>query len=305
MEALVVAVRYLIAIGIGYMLKVLKILSPGDTKPLGSIILGLTLPAVIISTFSASVYDSWMLAALACGVVYTGSLTLVTYLMTRRMEPKRRALFLLHCSGLNSGNIAIPYLSSALPGALVYAGMFATGDSFFALGGNYAAACIVMKKESSSRIRTVLNAFRSSPPLFAYVGMALCLLLGIRLPKPFISFCGFIGEANTVLCMLFIGLSLNFSKGAVSLKDVGIILGFRMLSACVLAALTLVIFRSAPVMLRQAIAICVFSAIPNIELIFTQKLELDTATAGLCNTLSCILAIPMLSLAQIVTTALT
>ena len=278
------------------MLKTSRILTEDDARPIGRIVLYITLPATIITSFSSAVYDHWMLVSLLLGTVYAGLLLFTILFLSRKEEPKLRALYALNCSGLNLGNIAIPFLISANPSAVVYAGMFSTGDSFFALGGSYAAARMVLTKERKGHIRTILESFKSSPPFFSFIIMAAIIMTGFHVPDPITNTCRLIGGANTPLCMLFIGLSLNFSKGAVSLKTVARILMFRLAGSCILSAFTLLVFTNAPILMRQAIAVCVFSAIPNIALIFARKLDLDTASASLANTLSSIFAIPLMAL---------
>lgn len=122
-------------------------------------------------------------------------------------------------------------------------------------------------------------------------------MLGIRLPTFFTDFCTAVGSANTLLCMLFIGLSLKFSRGAVNKKAVITVLAVRLAASLALFAIAMTTLQGAPVLMRRAIAISVFSAIPNVCLVYVSRLELDTASAGLANTISSIIAIPLLSLA--------
>ncbi len=302
METLTITIQYLLLIGLGYLLKKCRILSDKDARPISKVILYLTLPAVIISSFSNSVFNTWMLISIILGIVYS-SLMLILILMIKRKSPREiQAFYALNCSGLNLGNVAIPFLVSANPSSVVYAGMYSTGDSVLALGGTYAVASMLVEHESKNRLKTVVNAFLSSPPFFAFVIMTIIVIAGIPVPDAVKRFCNLLGGANTPLCMIFIGLSLNFSKGAVNLKAVWGILAYRLVCACLFAFLTLFCIPNAPLQMKQAIAVCVFSAIPNIALIYTQNLRLDTATAGLANTLSSILAIPLLSVMNILVT---
>lgn len=300
MNSFWVAIKYLLIIGIGYLMKAVHILDDKDAKGISRVILYLTLPAVIVNSFSQSAYDSWMLLSLAIGFLFSGGVLCLVMLFTRRQSAEMRAFYALNCAGLNLGNITIPFLTSALPESLVYAGMFATGDSFIALGGTYAAAETMLAKKSENRILRLVKALLSSPPFLAYSIMAILLMLGVRLPALFTDFCTTIGGANTLLCMLFIGLSLNFSHGAVNKKAVVTVLIVRLAVSFVLFFIAMSTLKNAPSLMRRAIAISVFSAIPNVCLVYASKLGLDTASAGLANTISSIMAIPLLSLAAYV-----
>ena len=298
MQGFAVAIKYLVIIGIGYLLKCLHVIKEQEAAILGRVILYLTLPAVIITSFSQSTSDRWMLLSLAIGFCGSALVLLATVLCTGKLDREARAMYALNCAGMNLGNITIPFLTSALPGAVVYAGMFATGDSFIALGGNYAVAEILLSRKSGNPFTRLVRALLSSPPFLAYAIMAILVLCGVQLPAFFTDFCGTVGNANTLLCMLFIGLSLNFSRGKVNGRQVVAILLIRLAASVVLFTLAMTCLRSAPLLMRQAIAVSVFSAIPNVCLVYVSKLGLDTATAGLANTISSILAIPLLSLAM-------
>ena len=290
-----VSIRYFCVVAIAYALKKIGVFQTSDSRLIGTIIMKLTLPAVIISSFKQVEINSWLLVCLGLGIFLNLFLLGTALLISKNMPAKTRALWAVSAPGYNLGNITIPFLQGIFPQGIPYVGLFDTGDSLITFGGTYIAANLLLSCNKQTRIRDVIRTLFSSLPFVSYITMTTVSFLQIRIPAGFLNFCTFVGESNALLAMLLIGISLDFNPGKVNFTTVFGLLIFRIFTSIVFALGVYYLLPKAPIVMRQALMIALFSAITNVSLIFAGQYDLDMASASLCNTLSTLLALPVLS----------
>ncbi|CAN4009422.1 Spore coat protein JC, partial [Dysosmobacter welbionis] len=129
----------LLIVALGYLLKRRGVFQQGDARLLSRIIVNLTLPGALLSSFSAFRLVPSLLAVLAAAAAANVLLLAVSALVTRRRPGPVRALYLLNAPSYNIGTFVLPFVQSFLPPDMLLAvSMFDAGNSPFNCGGAYA-----------------------------------------------------------------------------------------------------------------------------------------------------------------------
>lgn len=295
-KVLLQAAIYLGTMFLGYALKKLGIFRKEDKQVLGNVIVYLTLPAMLISSFNDVIVDFWFLVSLLLGVVCNGTLVFFAWLTARKRPAEIRALYTVNSNGFNLGHITIPFLSGILPQAIPYLCMFDTGNSFYTLGGTFAVASAQVGQKQGSVVKSVLRGITRSVPLVTYFIMTALSLLHISLPGGIIRLADFIGAGNGFAAMLMVGISLELKPDRASLRDVGTLLLIRYL-VCAAFALVVFLVLPAPLMMRQILAVALFSSSPAVAVVYSHKISPDATFPGVLNPVTTLLCFPLMALA--------
>lgn len=199
----------LLIVALGYLLKRRGVFQQGDARLLSRIIVNLTLPGALLSSFSAFRLVPSLLAVLAAAAAANVLLLAVSALVTRGRPGPVRALYLLNAPSYNIGTFVLPFVQSFLPPDMLLAvSMFDAGNSPFNCGGAYALTAALTGGERLT-VRSVLGRMLRSVPFDTFLVILLLGLLGLRLPQPVYTVAGMFGQANAFLAMLMIGLLLE------------------------------------------------------------------------------------------------
>lgn len=285
---------YLAAMLLGYVLRRLGAFRLEDGRVFSSIIIYVTLPAVVVSSFGGVRVDFWFLAAFGLGLAANAVMVGVAFAASCRKKPEVRALYTINCPGYNLGNITIPFLQGFYPSGIPYLCMFDTTDSCFSPGATYAIACTRLGKKSGKIGRALAVGLLTSVPFDAYLLMMALSLLGVSLPGPITEFAGFLGKANGCLAMLMVGISLEFHLARDEVRDVVTILLLRYAGGA-LFALAIYFLIPAPLVMRQVLSLAVFSAVANIAMIYSSRLGVRAAIANAVNPIAIVLSILIMS----------
>lgn len=286
---------YLATILLGYVMKRLGVFRLEDRKFLSDLIFYVTLPGMLISSFTGVTVDLWFLAAIALGFGTNVLMVATAMLLSRKKEVGLQALYILNGAGLNLGNITMPFLRNFYPTGIPYMCMFDIGDAAISLGTTYALACMRLgRQEEGSRVKAAVAALLRSVPFDTYLIMTILTLLRIRLPDVIMTAADFAGKGNGFLAMLLVGIGLELHLDRESLGEVLRLLAGRY--ACgIIAALVIWFLIPAPLLMRQVLVLAVFSPAPSGGLIFTNKLKLRTEVASALTPISTVLMIPIMS----------
>lgn len=298
-EAFGWTIIYLGTIFLGYFLKQREILKKEDKKVLSRIIVNVTLPAMVAGSFAEIGLDLWFVVALALGILANIIMIVIALLLSRKKEASLQAMYIMNLPGYSFANITIPFLSNIIPAGIPYLCMMDTGDSLFTLGTTYSIARAKLSNSNSisvpGMIKTVLKELFRSVPFITYMIMIVITLIGLRLPKGIVSALMFAGKANGFLAMIMIGLSLEFSMEVNQIKDILQIIVARLLISLLIASIVLYLLPG-PEAFRITMAVSVFSGIPNIAVVYSEYAGIDTKIPGVLNSISTILALPMMAL---------
>ena len=260
----------LLIVALGYLLKRRGVFQQGDARLLSRIIVNLTLPGALLSSFSAFRLVPSLLAVLAAAAAANVLLLAVSALVTRGRPGPVRALYLLNAPSYNIGTFVLPFVQSFLPPDMLLAvSMFDAGNSPFNCGGAYALTAALTGGERLT-VRSVL-------------GILLLGLLGLRLPQTVYTVAGMFGQANAFLAMLMIGLLLEPRIPQESRSDVlRVVLlryGFGLAASAVCWMLPL------PAGIRQVLALSLLAPVPSVSLAYCERCGCDSGAVGAIHSL--------------------
>lgn len=212
MEALLLRAGSFVAIILlGVLLRRIGFFKQEDFGILSRISLRITLPAAIITSFAGRTIDPSLLLivllGLGMGVLYMA----VGYIANLRSSKKQQAFEVLNLSGCNVGALTIPFVQSFLGAeAVVVASLFDTGNAAIGLGTSFGVAAAIQDGKGFS-FKRLGKALITSVALITYVIMTVLTLLGIRLPGFVLELAGIVGNANTFVAMLMLGVGFRLS----------------------------------------------------------------------------------------------
>lgn len=275
---------------LGYVLRKAGFFKESDFYVLSRIVINITLPAAIVTSFSGKEFDPNLFFLLFLG--FGGSLlyTIVGYVMNLRQPKERKAFEMLNMQGYNVGNFAMPFIQSFLgPMGVITCGLFDTGNAFLSLGGAYSVA-VMVKDGSGFNVKRILKTLLRSFPFMTYLVMLILNLANISLPSAVVNFTSVIGGANTFLAMLMLGVGFQIRGDKAQIGRIVKILVLRYGIAAVLAVICYFVLPFA-LEVRQALVILVFAPFANADTAYTAELKGDVGLASAINSIGVVVSI--------------
>ena len=276
---------------LGYVLRRTGFFKEGDFHVLSKIVLKITLPAAIVSSFAGKEIDPSMLyislIGLGGGVLYI----VLAYVLNCRAGREKQAFAIMNNAGYNIGNFTLPFVQGFLGTmGVVTTSLFDTGNAVVCLGGAYSAASAVKGQSSGITIKSIVRSLLKSVPFDCYIIMTVMSLIHIPIPSVVTSFAGIIGNANAFMAMLMIGVGFKLSGGREQMGTILRILAVRY-GVAVLLALGCFFLLPLPLEMRQTLTILVFSPIASAAPAFTADLGEDVGLASAVNSISILCSI--------------
>lgn len=298
-EILIQAGSFIAIIVLGYVLKKLNFFQEKDFDVLSKVVLKITLPAAIVSSFAGKEIDPAMLLltfiAIGAGILYMG----VGYLMNVKAGKEQQAFAILNTAGYNIGNFTLPFIQSFLgPMGVIATSLFDTGNAFVCLGGSFSIASMV-KGKSGFSLRAIGKALIKSVAFDSYILMLVLNLANISLPSPVVSFADIIARANAFMAMFMIGVGFKLSGDKKQIGAIVKILSVRYGTALLLA-LSCFFFLPFQLEVRQALVILAFSPIASAAPAFTGSLKGDVGLSSALNSISIVCSIIFIVLALVI-----
>lgn len=285
------AACFVAIIVLGYMLRKIGFFKEDDFHVLSKIVLKITLPAAIVTSFTGKKIDPSMLfismLGLGFGILYMA----VAFLINTRSGKKKQAFEVLNLSGYNIGNFTLPFAQSFLgPVGVVTTSLFDTGNAFICLGGAYSIASMVQGNGEKFSITKIIKTLLSSVPFVTYLIMITLAILHTQLPEGVVLFAEMIGNSNAFMAMLMIGVGFKLSGDR---EQIGTIVRILLVRYSIAVLLALGCFFLLPLELeyRQVLTLLVFSPIASSCPAFTADLKGDIGLASAINSLSIIISI--------------
>ena len=275
---------------LGYLLKRIGLFKEEDFGVLSKLLLKVTFPCAIITTFAGREIDPTMLVlallAIGCGVIYM----LVAAVINLRATREQRAFDILNLPGYNIGNFTMPFVQSFLgPTGIIATGIFDMGNAVICLGGAFGVASTVKSGTRFSILR-ILRALLKSVPFLTYVVMLLMNVLNITFPAPVKECIGIIGSANPILAMFLIGVGFNIGGDSAQRGKIVRLLALRYGIAIPIALLFWFVLPF-PLEVRQALVILAFSPIGSAVPPFTAELKGDVGLSSAVNSTAILISI--------------
>lgn len=289
-DLLIRAGSFVWIIVLGYFLKKVGVFEQKDFSVLSSIVIKVTLPAAIITSFAGKEIDPGMLSivllGLGGGIVYI----LMGFLLNVKGDKDRKAFEILNLPGYNIGCFTMPFVQSFLGSTgVIVTSLFDTGNAFVCLGGSLGVASMV-KDGTGFSISRIVKALSKSVPFITYIVMVLMNLLRIPVPGPVLNVAQIIGNANAFMAMFMIGVGFQIQGDKTQMGTMIRILSVRYSVAAILA---LLFYFGLPFSLeiRQTLVILAFSPIGSAVPPFTKEIGGDVGLSSAINSMAIIISI--------------
>lgn len=206
---------------LGYLLKRSNIVKESDGEAIARIVFNVTLPSVIIVTFSNVEFDIHLLWLVIIGLVFGLLNWLIAFIVFRDKSTRTKGTLMMMVPGLNIGLFAYP-LVEGIWGfeGLKYFGMLDVGNAFIVFGLTFLIAAYYAGGKGTVEIRTIFFRVFRSVPLIAYFLMFSIRVIDFSLPEFMIDTASVISAANMPLSLLLLGIYLNFSMRKEHLQQI-------------------------------------------------------------------------------------
>lgn len=274
----------------GYILRKKNFFGEEAFDVLSKIVIKITLPAAIISSFAGKEIDFSLLSLALIGLGGDVIYMFLGYVMNRKRGKEQQAFDLLNLSGYNIGNFTLPFVQSFLgPVGVITTSLFDTGNAAICLGTSCGIAAMVKNGQKFS-VSKVLKRMVKSIPFDCYVILIFMQLFRISIPGPIVSFAEIIGNANAFLAMFMIGVGFKLSGDMSQKKTIFRILAVRYGVSIVLAAACYFMLPFA-IEVRRTLVILLFSPISSAIPAFTKEIDGDVGLSSAVNSISIIISI--------------
>ena len=129
---------------LGYVLRQKNFFKEGDFTVLSKIVLKITLPAAIVSSFAGKDIDLALLALALISIAQGAIYMIIMYVINAKRGKEAQSFEILNTAGSNIGNFTLPFAQSFLgPMGVITTSLFDVGKACICLGGAYSIASIV------------------------------------------------------------------------------------------------------------------------------------------------------------------
>lgn len=289
-DILIRAGSFVAIIILGYVLRRIGLFQEKDFSVLSNIVIKITLPAAIITSFAGKEIDPAMLSIVLLGL--GGGLIYIAlgFLLNRKSSKEQKAFEILNLPGYNIGCFTLPFVQNFLgPTGVIVTSLFDTGNAFICLGGSFSVASMV-KDGTGFSAKRIVRSLSKSVPFITYLLMMLLNLTHLSLPSPVISCAQIIADANSFLAMFMIGVGFKLGGDPRQIGSIVKILSARYAVATVLAVICYFVLPFS-LEIRQALVILVFSPIGSAVPPFTSELKGDVGLSSAINSIAIICSI--------------
>jgi predicted permease len=289
------ALSFIVMIGLGFVLKNKGFFAATDQRVVSNIVLNITFPAAIITSFATLSLQmslfSIIFIGIGCNLIMIG----VGLLLSRGRSNTTRSLFMINMSGYNIGLFTIPFIQSFLgPFGVAVTSLFDIGNAILVTGGTFAIVSHKIHQGESNGLSSTLRTLRSSSPFVTYMAMLALALLNIRIPTAITAITAPIGAANPFLAMLMVGLLLEIQLDLAKLKKVATIVLVRLIAAAVFAA-AIYFLLPFPLAVRQVLVFVVCSPLSGLAPLFTQRIGADSSLSSLAASITALFSIVIMT----------
>ena len=289
------AIAFVLIILIGYMCKRRGVFAPTDYQLVSKIVLNITLPCAVISSFAHFQLDLSLLAAVALGLSGNCVMLFVALMLTRRETLAAKIFYIFSLAGYNIGCFTLPFAQAFLtPFAVVALCMFDVGNSIMCTGMTYAltASCIGYADGHKDRfsMKSIAEKLLHSAPFVVYISMLILSLVGVQVPKSVYTFTDIVGAANPFLSMLMIGMMFEIRLDKQAMGYVKELFSVRYLISLVCAG-AFIYFAPFKQEVNYVIALAFMAPCTIIGPIFVEKLGGNVQLASLFNSMTIITSV--------------
>ena len=289
------AIAFVLIILIGYICKRRGVFAPTDYQLVSKIVLNITLPCAVISSFAHFQLDLSLLAAVALGLSGNCVMLFVALMLTRRETLAAKIFYIFSLAGYNIGCFTLPFAQAFLtPFAVVALCMFDVGNSIMCTGMTYAltASCIGYADGHKDRfsMKSIAGKLLHSVPFVVYISMLILSLVGVQFPKSVYTFTDIVGVANPFLSMLMIGMMFEIKLDKQAMGYVKELFSVRYLTSLACAG-AFIYFAPFKQEVNYVIALALMAPCTIIGPIFVEKLGGNVQLASLFNSMTIVTSV--------------
>lgn len=290
LDVLVRAGCFVAIIILGYVLRKINFFKEEDFSVLSKIVLRITLPAAIVTSFAGTKIEPAMLTlslmGLGAGVVYI----CLAVLINRKKSNEDKMFDVLNLSGYNIGAFVMPFAQNFLgPTGVIATSLFDVGNAFITFGGAHSIGMIIKQGGQFSVKKIVKNLLRTIA-FDTYIIMLLINVAKIKLPAPILSFAEIISNANAFLAMLMIGVGFKLSGDK---EKIGRIIKLMLVryEVGVIFAVVAFFILPFPKEVRLALMILALAPLPTSSVAYTEDLRGDVGLSSAINSITIVCSI--------------
>ena len=282
---------------LGFFLKSAGVFGKEDYQVLSRVVLNISLPAAIITSFSGLKLSMALMLLPLLGLVINFLQIFGGWLLAKKKPPLERILYMFNSSGYNIGAFAIPFVQSYFgPGAVAGMCLFDVGNGLMCTGANYGVVRSMVPADGERLTPAVILKRMFGTLTFpTYLVMVALSLLNITLPAQVIDFISPIARANPFVAMLMVGTMFEFHPRKEYLEPIVKVIGWRLVLGAGLAALSYFML-PLPLEIRQALVVVSFAPASVVSPAFTARCGGNAQLAGCLNSCSILVGIPMMLL---------
>ncbi|MGV8907353.1 MAG: AEC family transporter [Propionicimonas sp.] len=278
-------------VGIGLGIKRLGWVTKEHFGLFAKLVLGVTLPCALLTSFNDYHLDRALLGLTVLGLLVNVVQQGIGYLLALRRGRREQAFAVLNSGTYNIGAFATPYLSGFMgPHAMIYSSLFDIGNAVASAGIGYGWGTALAGEQGAHRWRDTARTLATSPVFVTYIGLLLLKLFDLRLPDVLITFTSTVGAANPFLAMLMIGIGLELrlhrSKYVAAARHLAVRYAFSVVVA--VACWTLL---PLPVEARVVLVMLLFAPIASMVPGFTGKAGLDVELSAFMTSVTLVIGI--------------
>ena len=289
-EILTRAGCFIAIIVLGYLLKRFRFFPEETFAVLSKIVIRVTLPAAIVTSFAGKEFDLSLLAIIALGLGGNLVYIAVMFLLGRKQRREDLVFDVVNTPSYNIGTFTLPFVQSFLgPMGMVATSLFDTGNAFVSLGGSYSIGSMI-KDGAGFSFRRIGRSLVRSMPFMTYLVMLVLALLRVMPPRPVMEFASIIGSANAFLAMLMIGVGFRLELDRSHLGRIVKILSVRYGFAAMMALFCWFVLPF-QLEIRQALVLLVFSPTASASPGWTHELDGDVGLASALGSVSILCSI--------------
>lgn len=294
-----------IYIGVGFIANRLKVLPEESVKHFISLVMGITVPCLMISSITGqeingNMYRNTILVLALGAVIYIVAAVMTTFISDRVFPDKDqqdRNVLASAMTGRNSGFMGLP-IASAVFGELVfyYLAIQTIVNNTYLFVVSLSQLHHREGQKSSKRLREKLRPL-VNPTSIATVVAAIMLFAGLHLPEYIMGIIGPLGDTTIPLSMILVGVQLggtDFGR-LLSDRDLLITSAVKLILMPAIALLILTPFPVDPVVkLTSLLAVCFPSAVIGVAVAAQEeKNSLLMAEAVAVSTLLSVITLPV------------
>lgn len=279
---------------VGYILKRFDVIREREGEGLTRIVLNVTLPCLLIVSFSEITIDPSLFLLVIISVGYGVLMALIGLFVFRNEQTQTKGMLAMMLPGFNIGLFVFPLVEGIWgTEGLKYFGMFDAGNAFILFGVNYIIASYFAPGDIKLDYKQMAVKITKSIPLMTYVLVCSINLIGLQLPNLVLDVSGIISQANMPLSLLLLGIYLNLRFDKSNLK---LLTKFIALRYVIGLTVGLLLFWLLPYedMFKYTILICLILPTATTSLAYSVQFNYDTKFVGTISNITIIISFVLL-----------